>query len=243
MLLSVAGLKVDIEPVYELLASRAAAYTIADSTPDVTIRLSDAFLREKQVLLPHLSAAECEYIYTGDLFYRELILRDGFLLHASAVALDGNAYLFSAPSGTGKSTHTHLWLREFGERALIINDDKPAIRLIGERFYACGTPWSGKTDESQNVRFPLTAIAYIVRSPDNSIDKLSTVKALKYILDQTLRPSGRAQMERLLKNLDKLLSSIGVYELRCDISHDAVMTAYKQMSGVAQSLPDAEESP
>ncbi len=229
MLLSVAGLIVDVNPVHELFASRAAAYECEGGTPDVTISLSESFLCEKQAKLPHLSAAECEYIYTGDMFYRALISRDGLMLHASAVALDGEAYLFSAPSGTGKSTHTHLWLEVFGERALIINDDKPALRFIDGQYYAYGTPWSGKTDENENMRVPLKGVAYIVRSPDNHIEKLPSVKALKLILDQTIRPSDRQRMEQLLSNLDKLLTTISVYELRCNISHEAVMTAYEAM--------------
>ena len=74
------------------------------------------------------------------------------LLHSSAVVVDGYAYLFSADSGTGKSTHTGLWKQHFGDRAYIINDDKPAIRKVDGEWYVFGTPWSGKTDTSVNPR-------------------------------------------------------------------------------------------
>lgn len=230
MLISAAGLVVDIEPKYNMLYSRVLPYRLErHGRADIVIRVDDSFLLEKQQKLPHLTLEECEYIYTGDAYYRELILRGGLLLHASAVALDGKAYLFSAPSGTGKSTHTHLWLDLFKEKAKIINDDKPAIRLIDGKFYACGTPWSGKTDESANEQISLQAIAYIIRSQDNHINKAAPQKAIKYILDQTLRPTGRDSMEKLLSLLDKLLTQVGVFELYCNVSEAAVRTAYEEM--------------
>ena len=88
-----------------------------------------------------------EYTWFGYRFYCELIHHSGFFLHASAVSLDNRAYLFSADSGTGKSTHTGLWLEYFGKgRAFLINDDKPALRKGDSGYLACGTPFSGKHD-------------------------------------------------------------------------------------------------
>lgn len=230
MLISAAGLIIDVMPKYDLLRSRVKEYIYEGAKKaDIIVRVDDEFLYEKQKQYPHLTLSECEYIYTSDCFYRELLLYDGFLLHASAVALEDYAYLFSAPSGTGKSTHTHLWLNCFGEKAFIINDDKPAIRLIDGHFYACGTPWSGKTDESKNMHVPLKAIAYIKRSNDNYINKAAPEKAIKYILEQTIRPGGLSCMDKLLLLLDKLLKEIPVYELHCNISEEAVITAYNTM--------------
>ncbi len=230
MRISAAGLIVEIEPLYDMLLSRLTPFRCDGAKKaNIIIHLEKEYFLKKQERLPHLTVEECEYIYTGDAFYRELLRHDGFLLHASAVALNGKAFLFSAPSGTGKSTHTHLWLDYFKEKAKIINDDKPAIRLIDGEFFACGTPWSGKTDESVNEQIPLKAIAYIIRSKENHIIKAMPQSAVKHILDQTLRPAGRESMERLLTLLDKLLTKVNVYELYCDISAEAVKTAYEMM--------------
>ena len=230
MLIFAAGLIIDVMPKYDLLRSRVKDYICeTDKKADIIVRVDDDFLLERQKKYPHLSLAECEYIYTAEFFYRELLLYDGFLLHASAVALENKAYLFSAPSGTGKSTHTHLWLDYFREKAVIINDDKPAIRLINGIFYACGTPWSGKTDENENIQIPLKAIAYIKQSKENYINKAESEKAIKYILEQTIRPTGHSSMDKLLTLLDKLLKEIPVYELFCNISEEAVLTAYNKM--------------
>ena len=94
---------------------------------------------------PHLTPDEWEYIQTGLVFACKLLDFNGFCLHASAVALENRAVLFSGPCGIGKSTHTNLWQQYFGpDRAVIINDDKPALRLIKGTFYAYGTPGAAK---------------------------------------------------------------------------------------------------
>ena len=72
-------------------------------------------------------------------------------------------------SGTGKSTHTALWLKNFAPRASIINDDKPAIRIQKDGIFVYGTPWSGKTDQNKNVKVPLQGIAFLERGEENSI--------------------------------------------------------------------------
>ena len=127
-----------------------------------------------QQMQPQLDRNTCEYLTTGDGFYRQLIGFDGMLLHASAVIMDGWAYLFSAPSGTGKSTHTALWQQIFGEeRARILNDDKPALRLENGRFYAYGTPWSGKTPCYINQRARVGGIIQLSQAHANKVRSLS----------------------------------------------------------------------
>lgn len=87
-------------------------------------------------------------------FAQAVILRKGLSIHASAVVSDGKAYLFLGKSGTGKSTHARLWLKNIPGSHLL-NDDNPAVRLIDGSPVAFGTPWSGKTpcyrDESAPV--------------------------------------------------------------------------------------------
>ena len=152
------------------------------------------------------------------------------MLHASCVEYEGKAYLFSARSGTGKSTHTHLWLKYMpGSR--IINDDKPAIRCIDGVYYAYGTPWSGKTDESVNTGVPIAGIAFLSRG-ENNINRISGIKALKLFMEQTVRPRDKNLMEDMLVVLNNVLTDIPIYELYCDMSEDAVKTAYLGMNAV-----------
>lgn len=227
---SVASLVVAMQPVEKTLSIQSLPYE-ADTVhePDMKIALSHSTLLEKQQQNPHLDIDRCEYIFTGAEFYEKLLDFDGMVLHASAVVLDGQAYLFSAKSGVGKSTHTALWLHYFGNQAYIINDDKPAIRLINNQFMVCGTPWSGKTDQNKSEIVPLKAIAFLERSQTNEIERIDSKTALPLLLSQTLRPTKK--MNVLLALLDKLLTEVPVYKLYCNMREDAVACSYNGMKG------------
>jgi len=222
----IADLNVLLDYKYEILNHQAPPYEISEACdPDITIALSDEYLQLQQKNNPHLSINDCEYIFTGSIFYDKLIDMGGLLLHSSAVEYKGKAYLFSAPSGTGKSTHTGMWLKAFGDEARIINDDKPAIRVIDGVAYAYGTPWSGKTDLNINTKVPIGGICFIERAQENSIKKIPTSIAIAKILNQTLRPSDAARMSNLLDSLDKVLRCTEVYLLGCNISEEAALVA------------------
>lgn len=228
----IAELNVLMNPKYDTLQKHGEAYLCDfDSKEDIIATVTDQELDDKNEKWPNLTLDECEYIWTGASFYEQLLDFKGMVLHASAVALDGNAYLFSAPCGGGKSTHTSLWQRRFGnDRAIIINDDKPALRTIDDKFYVFGTPFSGKYNLSANIKVPLKAICFIEHAPTNSIRKMSAVEALMQIFNQTLRPVDPKKMEQLIAIVDKLLKDIPVYKLGCTVSLDAVDTAFNAMS-------------
>ena len=92
------------------------------------------------------SLTESEYMYTGFAFSDRLTELGGAVLHGSAIAYDNQGIVFSANSGTGKSTHSNLWKKRFGSKVTIVNDDKPAIRFYDGIPYIFGTPWSGKSE-------------------------------------------------------------------------------------------------
>ena len=228
---SIANLIVDLQASGKILAKRSLPYLLESTRPiNFNIALSEDFLQQKQQENPHLSMDECEYIWTGADFYRHLLEYNGLMLHASALAYEGKAYLFSAPCGTGKSTHAKLWQEYFGnDKIQIINDDKPAIRLLDNAFYVFGTPWSGKSDQNLNIKVPLQAICFLEQSPHNWIDKLESKAALKPLLNQTLRPNELNLMENLLTLIDILIRQIPVYQMGCTISYEAVVIACQTM--------------
>ena len=152
------------------------------------------------------------------------------MLHSSAVEIDGKAYLFSAPSGTGKSTHTSQWLKLFGDKACIINDDKPAIRFVDGVPYAYGTPWSGKSDLNVNKGVPVQGICVLERSANNFIEPLDEGTAVYSILNQTIRPRKREYMDNLLALLDRVIAAVPVWRMGCNISVEAAKMAYDAMS-------------
>lgn len=229
MKLKAADLIIDIEIKGDLLLSRVEPYLYdGEEKSDISFsKIPASFYEEKHKEFSHLSFDEIEYLWSGSFFYEQLTKYNGVMLHASCVEYEGKAYLFSARSGTGKSTHTHLWLEHL-PGARIINDDKPAIRLIDGTFYAYGTPWSGKTDESVNEGVPIAGICFLNRG-ENQIKRISGIKALKLFMDQTVRPGNKVLMLKAVDVINEILTNVPVYEMSCDMSRDAVLTAYNGM--------------
>lgn len=231
----IADLIVDIEFRGELSKCRSEKYKIeydASTAPDFVIDIPEETV---QKVMEDSGVSdrfdEFEYLMTGTRFYRHLIRFDGFFLHSSAVVLDGYAYLFSAPCGTGKSTHTSLWKDYFKDHnAYIINDDKPALKLSEDgRFYVYGTPWSGKHDINVNACVPLGAICFLERSETNHIEKLSAPDALTKLVWQTVRPRKEEDLTKLLSHYDKLIQKYDIYSMGCTIDFEAVKLAYNAM--------------
>ena len=222
----IAGLTVKMDS-FGRTVEQAAPYRCEPAEPDVIIRSDWQALQQRQ---PHLNDEDCEYLTTGGSFYRQLLNFNGMLLHASAVVLDGRAYLFSAPCGTGKSTHTKLWLQVFGEKAYILNDDKPALRLEEGQWYAYGTPWSGKHDISTNIRVPVAGICFLRRAEENTIAPFTGVKAIFALLEQTARPAGADLRQQLMVLLDRLLTQVPVWQMGCTMDPQAAQVSYEAMS-------------
>ena len=203
---------------------------LADGEQKVDISIVSDWRKFKEKY-PFISDDECEYCFTAYSFYTQLVSFGGLMLHSSAVAMDGKAYLFSAPSGTGKSTHTQLWLDVFGEKATILNDDKPALRRIDGEWYAYGTPWSGKHDKSINTRVPLGGICVLRRGDVNKIEPYRGAGAIKDIFEQTPRDTNAEYVSKLLELLDKLLCEVPVWKMECNMDPDAARMSYAAMSG------------
>lgn len=227
----VAGLTVSMDTFGRTLEQAAPYLCEPCETCDIelmsTLEKSRPFYQKDW---PDVTDSDVEYMTSGFQFYRKLLNFDGMMLHSSAVVVDGKAYLFSATSGTGKSTHTQLWLKMFGDRAFILNDDKPALRLIDGVWYAFGTPWSGKNDISVNTGVPVAGIAMVERAEENEITPWSGKDAIFAIFTQVNRPRDMEFRVKLLELLDKLITQVPVWKLRCNMDPDAARVSYQAMS-------------
>lgn len=207
---------------YEYEGEEAPAFTAVVSEEDIAAEKAiapefpDAYL-ESLALFRKL----CDYTLTN---------ANGIIFHSSAIMVDGEAYLFTAPSGTGKSTHTRLWREMLGDKAVMVNDDKPIIRYIDGEFYVYGTPWNGKHRLDTNCRAKIKAICKIYQAKENVIKKADVGEMLITILNQTIRPTEIGRMDKLLSLIDKMLSSVGLYTLGCNISREAAELSYNTMS-------------
>ena len=225
----ICGLNISCDFRERTMTARAEKY-LSEGEPDLLIRHDSSLYPELKRRNPALDDNECEVIVTANRFYRSLLDFGGFMLHSSAVAVDGRAYLFSAPSGTGKSTHTELWLKLFGERAYILNDDKPALCVTDSGIMACGTPWSGKSDLNVNAQLPIGGICVLKRSEQNYIRRMDEGAAVYSLLNQTIRPEDGGAMSKLLSLLDEVVRAVQVWEMGCNISLEAAQMAYDAMS-------------
>lgn len=177
------------------------------------------------------------YMDSGSLFYLQLLRHNGMMLHSSAVELDGRVYLFSGNCGAGKSTHTRLWQQVFGAEARIINDDKPALRLIDGVWYAYGTPWSGKDGINQNRKAPVAGICFMKKADHNAIRHVTGLEAMAKIMKQTQRRFRNPEnLDLLLSHLEKLVQMIPVYELENRPEPEAARLSYETMRRGAEEM-------
>ena len=151
------------------------------------------------------------------------------MFHGSAIAVDGEVYIFAALSGTGKSTHTALWRQYFGERAFMVNDDKPLLTFSDGCVTVHGTPWNGKHKLGVNTSLPLKAICILERDKENHIEKIDAKSAYPMAYQQTYRTKNPQNLVKTLAIIDKITKSVGCYRLGCNMELDAARVSFEGM--------------
>ena len=227
MIYEIAGLKVEMNPKFDRLKRQSEAYK---SLGEPVIRINPDIDGGLYALPDNCTAEDREYIYSSAAFCREIIPHGRFFLHASAVVLDGEAYLFSAPSGMGKSTHTALWLRSF-EGSYILNDDKPVIFPENEGVTVWGTPFAGKTDLQVNLGVPLRGICFLKQGNENIITPITEERAIALTLNNTYRPKNAEEMNLLLDMIEKVVERADIFEMSCRNEFAAAEMSYNAMKG------------
>lgn len=155
--------------------------------------------------------------------------RQTALFHASAIGLEDRVYLFLGKSGTGKSTHSSLWLKHI-EGTELMNDDNPIVRMIDGQLWVYGSPWSGKTPCYRNVKARLGAIVDLSQAPHNKIRRLKGIQAYAALMpaisgkrwDSTLA-EGLHEMETLL------VQQAPIFHLECLPDADAALTCLHEV--------------
>jgi hypothetical protein len=161
----------------------------------------------------------------------KLVDRNILLIHSAAIAVDGKAYLFTAPSGTGKTTHIKLWKKKFGDRAIIVNCDKPLISVTPEEIRVWGTPWDGKEHWSTNTSVPIAGICQLGSGEENEICAASAADALSTLFAQTYRPTTEAGMRKTVQLLLEISQRVPFWKLKCNMSSGAADVSFAAMKG------------
>lgn len=196
---------------------------------DIAVSASEEKIAAERKAALTVSADYCETLC----IYREIAEKlpefDRFVFHGAAISYGGKAYLFTAPSGTGKTTHINLWRKALGERVTIINGDKPIIKA-DKISTVYGTPWAGKERMQNNVSAPLEAISIIKRGTENKIRRLAVSEALNHLMRQFYIPHNKASLDKTLSLVGIVLENTPVYLLECDISDQAFKTSFEALT-------------
>ncbi|MGI6264311.1 MAG: hypothetical protein ACOYJY_02465 [Acutalibacteraceae bacterium] len=237
--IALAGITVEVRPIYNMVKNMCRDY-LTGAPADFSVAAGEtdiAFEREQSDRQACREGREpvaygADYLETLAVYRQiadQMVDRGVLLFHGSAVAVDGIGYLFTAKSGTGKSTHTRLWRERFGERAVMINDDKPLLKITPEKTWVCGTPWDGKHRLSRNLTVPLKALVILERDRTNHIAPVDGAAALPFLLQQCYRPENPAGMAQVLGLLDQLTRTVALYKLGCNMDPQAAAVAYDGM--------------
>jgi len=160
----------------------------------------------------------------GEVFRWFILFHDGIILHSSCIKCKGKGIAFSAPSGTGKSTHTGLWRQCFETE--MINDDSPAVRTKNGILHLFGTPWSGKTDINHNIHAPFSFLVFLEQGKENKLTKLSTAQVNFLLLRELARPVYPELSSMTLDFMGKIIENVPAYLLQCTISEEAAKLSY-----------------
>lgn len=235
--ISLAGQTIRVEPLYDAVGVMCRDYLTEATEADISVVITPADIASERQYAEETKLREGQPPYRHSDAYLETLAvyrkiadamfeRSVLLFHGSAVAKGGEAYLFTAKSGTGKTTHTRLWLAQFPD-AHVVNGDKPLLRIGSEGVSVCGTPWMGKENYGCNEELPLKAICVLERGERNSMEKISFGEALKTLLMQSYVP-GSGGIIDTLKLLGKI-KNVDYYRLHCNMEPEAALVSYRGM--------------
>lgn len=241
-MMEVAGSVFAVQPLYESTRAYCADY-LTDREPEFFVSVDrEALLREQRLLDIEADEEGLKRRKFSDMFLERsviqrrvaeaLIGKDTLMLHGSTVAVDGNAYLFTAPCGTGKSTHTRLWRELFGDRAVMVNDDKPFLQITSDGVWAYGSPWSGKHGLATNICVPLKGICLLHRGSENVIQRADAQRLIQILRHQAHSPENATLAKKTLSLVDELAQAVPLWEMHCNKEPDAANVAYSAMSSI-----------
>lgn len=214
-----ANIKVEINSLYDYIHKMCRNYRIDDCKEiKYVINITEEDIRKEDIKSKEKDDTFFPDYYLETLaVYRKFLqysyIDNVFLFHSSSFMIDGNAYIITAPSGTGKSTHARFLNEVYKDRFVTINDDKPLIRFIDGKFFVYGSPWNGKHGLDNNVSYPLKAIFVLKRAEEDRISKMNVGDAFNYIFSQVHKPTGINEVKLIMNLLFKMANSIPCYLL------------------------------
>ena len=244
--LRIAGINIELNCIYGNAFSSFSAYLSKFDIPDIRIAITHNDIDNERLLYPELKAAKdvavdservavtydygcLEPVIAFKKITDAVISFNTFLIHGSVVSNKNCAYMFTAPSGVGKSTRTKIWLEEYSD-SIIVNGDKPFIRITEHEAIACGTPWCGKEGWNTNIMVPLKAVFLLERAAEgeeSSIEQITIGKAFPDLLQQTHQPDDPNAMRKTIQLLMAMGEKVKLYRFRSTPTPEAIRLAYE----------------
>ena len=229
VLTKIADIVIQFNSQYDVLPKACKKFEINEGIPEIIINVSEDDLAKEMKDYPvedYVTPAEyemtCAFRKLGSVIWKY----DTLLFHSAGMKVDDSGIIFSAHSGTGKTTHMRLWKKLLGDRLKAINGDKPFIRFIDDKPVLFGTPWMGKEKFGMNSSAPLQNICFIERSETNYVVKLNKEDIINRIFDQVFLPSDPMGSISTLQLIDKLLNSCNLWCIHCNMDIEAAEVAY-----------------
>lgn len=225
-----ADLKIHIEHNYAFMTKFCKKYTCEFDVSDIAVESHNADVQKEFENADGVEIGVCESLCIYRAIAEQLPRFDRFVFHGAAVEYQNNAYVFAAPSGTGKTTHISLWKKHLGDSLSVINGDKPIIKASQNDFTVYGTPWAGKEGLHNNIKAPLKAICFLKQGKQNKISLLDKSEALTRILKQVYIPKNKNALSQTLSIISNIIENIPIYLLECDISDNAFETSFNVLT-------------
>ena len=199
--------------------------------PDFCVSVTDAEIEAQRKLLNYeFSEAICEGTAVQEAILDELALRGIIFIHSAVIEHDNCAYSFLAPSGVGKSTHCRQWLQAFGDKAKVLNGDKPFYSFKGNEFFVFGSPWRGKESWGYNGEARVKGLCFLERGETNEIRKATEQEVITKLFSQICLPKNPVVLASFMPIMNKIVTTVPCYILKCNISTEAALVAYEGMN-------------
>ena len=246
--MKIADVLMDVSSQYEMLAEYCRDYIVEDRAEEASEHLvltmedieKERAIAEKsgesvstlgsQQNMPQYSPQYLETLAALRKIADFMPEKDCFLMHGAVIAWKDQGYLFTAPSGTGKSTHLALWKKYLGDQAEVINGDKPFLKVTEDEVWVYGTPWAGKEQWQVNKKVALKGICFLERGEKNSIQKIDSFSALPFLMRQVYFTDAPQSAGKTMELLDQMLKIVPLYRMKCDISREAFECSFGAMT-------------
>ena len=223
---SIAGHAFAVDNKYPRIGYQCRRHAISETSHAIRISVSDDDISREDVS----DSAYGESLAVCRKISGRLALDGIVLVHGACVMVDNTAYLFLAPSGTGKTTHIGLWRDMLGDRLEIVCDDKPFIGFQSDIPTAWGGPWSGKEGRTSNLSAPLGGICVLERGSPDRISRIAMEDVFEALLRSSHRPGDPAAGGFAVSALAGMARAVPAFRLECGMDISAARTSYDAMS-------------